>query len=732
MSSHAFQNPPIDYAAELNPDQLAAVTAPRGPALVLAGAGSGKTRTLTYRVAYLLEQGVKPWEILLLTFTNKAAKEMLTRVEDLTGQPRSQFWGGTFHSIGQRILRTHAPLVGIERNFTILDAGDAESLFNQVVKESDSAFIKDKENPKARVIADAFSYARNTRRPPIDVFKERLHWVKGGAEKLVKFATLYTEAKRKAGVCDYDDLLELWLELLEKNPEVAEAYSRKFKHILVDEFQDTNRLQSSIVEAIAKEHQVMAVGDDAQCIYTWRGADYENVMGFDDRHPGSSLHKIEINYRSTKPILDFANAVLDTRPIGLGFSKELRPVKQGHQKPYLVPCLDANEQAMFVVKRIITLVRDEGRQPGDITVLYRAHFQAMDLQMELTRAGVPFIITSGVRFFEQAHIRDFVAQIRFLHNPADTVAFTRILALLPRVGPKKAETTLEAGRKEAASRRIPLLSALNADKIVEKLPEEARDDYRDLILTMQDMDEAMHGPEKAGTVPFSKAGEDARAPAKAAGPTSSFFDDEDDLFAHAEPRVEKPDTRVADAYVDPAETLDKIPAGTHVVKDPSEIIRIGIEGWYGDFLKKIYPNPDERRQDLDSLIGFARKYRDMNELLAQLVLLNSEASDKAAVPDSDMVRLTTIHQSKGLEFPVVFVIGCADELFPLKRAIEEGDVEEERRLFYVAATRAMEELYLVYPKLTVTGGPPRLLEVSRFIGDLRPSVYETLHVGRSR
>jgi DNA helicase-2/ATP-dependent DNA helicase PcrA len=707
------------------------VTAPRGPALVLAGAGSGKTRTLTYRVAYLLEQGVKPWEILLLTFTNKAAKEMLTRVEDLTGQPRSQFWGGTFHSIGQRILRTHAPLLGIDRNFTILDAQDAESLFNNIVKETDPTFIKDKENPKARVIADAFSYARNTRRPPIDVFKERLHWVKGGVEKLVKFAELYTEAKRKAAVCDYDDLLELWLELLEKNPEVAEGYSRKFKHILVDEFQDTNRLQSSIVEAIAKEHQVMAVGDDAQCIYTWRGADYENVMGFDDRHPGSSLHKIEINYRSTKPILDFANAVLDTRPSGLGFSKELRPVKKGHQKPYLVPCLDANEQAQFVVRRICALVSEEGRRPGDITVLYRAHFQAMELQMELTRAGVPFVITSGVRFFEQAHIRDFVAQLRFLHNPADTVAFTRVLALLPKVGPKKAETTLDAGRKEAASRNIPLLTALNADKIVAKLPEEARDDYRDLILTLQDMDEAMHGADPKNL--RAAAIQSARPPSPAvAQNTSSFFDDEDDLFSIAVTREEKPDTRAADAYVDPTGTLDKIPAGTRVIKDPSEILRIGIEGWYGDFLRTIYPNWEDRRQDLNSLLGFARKYKDMNELLAQLVLLNSEAGDKAATPDEDNIRLTTIHQSKGLEFPVVFVLSCADELFPLKRAIEEGDVEEERRLFYVACTRAMEELYLSYPKLTATGGPPRLLEVSRFVADLRPGVYETLHVGRSR
>ena len=717
MSSRPdFQNPPIDFSAELNPDQLAAVTAPRGPALVLAGAGSGKTRTLTYRVAYLLEQGVRPWEILLLTFTNKAAKEMLERVEDLTGQPRSQFWGGTFHSIGQRVLRTHGPLVGVDRNFTILDAQDAESLFSQVVKEVDGAFIKDKDNPKARVIADALSYARNTRRAPEEIFRERLGWMKGGVDKLVRFADLYKEAKRKAGVCDYDDLLELWLEVLEKHPDIARDYSRKFKHILVDEFQDTNRLQSAIVEALAQEHQVMAVGDDAQCIYTWRGADYDNVMGFDERHPGATLHKIEINYRSTKPILDFANAVLDTRPSGLGFSKELRAVKHGRQKPYLVPCLDTTEQALFVVKRITALVRDEGRRPGEITVLYRAHYQAMELQMELTRAQIPFVITSGVRFFEQAHIRDFVAQLRFLHNPADTVAFTRVLALLPKVGPKKAETILEMGRKESASRNVSLLGALLADKILAKLPEEARDDYRDLILTLQDMEEGMHGPRREAPKPLASASTD-----KKAAPSSSFFDDEDDLFSLAA-RAETPDTSPTSAA----------PAATHVQKTPSEIVRIGIEGWYGDFLKHVYPNHQERREDLDSLIGFAAKYEDMNELLAQLVLLNSEASDKSAAPEEDTIRLTTIHQSKGLEFPVVFVIGCADELFPIKRAIEDGDVEEERRLFYVASTRAMEELYIVYPKLIVSGGPPRLADVSRFVASLPPDVYETLHIGRMR
>lgn len=687
--------PPIDFAAALNEDQYRAVTAGDGPALVLAGAGSGKTRTLTYRVAYLLEQGVRPWEILLLTFTNKAAKEMLTRVEDLTGVVRTHFWGGTFHSIGQRILRSHAPLIHLDRNFTILDAGDADSLFSETVKSHDSAFVKNKDHPKPRVILDAISYARNTLLPLDEVFSRRFSWLKDESlQKLPGFAEKYRQTKRDQAVCDYDDLLELWLDLLRSQPEVRATYQQRFRYILVDEFQDTNKLQSAIVDLLADRHQVMAVGDDAQCIYTWRGAEFANIADFETRHPGATIHKIEINYRSTPQILDFANGILAHQTDGIGFSKTLRPVKPDGVKPYLVPTMDATEQALFVIRRLKGLL-DEGRELRDITVLYRAHYQAMELQMELTRHGVPFVITSGVRFFEQAHIRDFVAQLRFLHNPNDTVAFTRLMCLLPKVGPKTAERLLELIRKEARARHVPLVAALNAEKILAKIPEAARDDYIDLALTLQDMAEAMYGAD----LPPPREGNSSAAP-------------NPDLFSHA--------------------AQNAAPAENQLVKTPGEIIRIGIEGWYGDFLRTIYDNWQDRHDDLESLIRFAEKFADMNELLAQLVLLNSETSDKSAEPDAATLRLTTIHQAKGLEFPVVFILGCAEELFPLRRAIEEDDVTEERRLFYVAATRAMEELYCLYPKITTTGGPPRLLEKSRFLSEVPIGTYETLSLGRLR
>ena len=442
--------PSINFKAELNEEQYAAVTAPPGPALVLAGAGSGKTRTLTYRVAYLLHEGVQPYEILLLTFTNKASREMLERVEDLTGVSRRYLWGGTFHSISQRILRVHGELIGLKRHYTILDEGEAETILKNVIQAIDPKFIKSKNYPKPKVVANLISYARNTCRSPREEADDRYPFLEGMSEKIEQFYQGYQESKLKQQVVDYDDLLVYLLRLLKEQPEIRKQYEDRFKHILVDEFQDTNRLQSDIVDLLGGHHQVMAVGDDAQCIYTWRGADFDNIMRFDERHPGAQIHKIETNYRSSPEILTLANAVLSAQPTSLGYSKELRAVKPSGERPYFVPVMDTRGQARFIIERIKGLV-DEGRDLSEIAVLYRAHFQAMDLQMELTRLNIDYQITSGVRFFEQAHIKDFTAQLRFASNPADICAFSRFACLLPKVGPKTAERihkfTLERASK---------------------------------------------------------------------------------------------------------------------------------------------------------------------------------------------------------------------------------------------------------------------------------------------
>ena len=651
--------PPIDFENELNEEQYAAVTAEPGPALVLAGAGSGKTRTLTYRVAYLLHQGVQPNEILLLTFTNKAAREMLERVEDLTGIPRRYLWGGTFHSIAQRILRVHGEKVGLKRHYTILDEGEAEMILKNVIQATDAKFIKTKNNPKPKVVANLISYARNTCTSVYDEADDRYPFLDGMADKIASFHKGYQAAKLEQQVVDYDDLLEYFLKLLKEHPDVAQQYQDRFKHILVDEFQDTNRLQSDIVDSLAAHHQVMAVGDDAQCIYTWRGADFDNIMRFSERHEGAEIHKIETNYRSTPEILTFANAVLGNQPAGLGYAKELRAVKDSREKPYFVPLMDARGQAQFILQRIEGLA-EEGRDLSEIAILYRAHYQAMDLQMELTRRNIDYQITSGVRFFEQAHIKDFTAQLRFASNPADVSAFARFTTLLPKVGPKTAERLHKFTRERAEKLEKNFCDVLVSEEVLKKVPADAKEEWPSLAETIRELANAL------------------------------------------------------------------------TEQGPQELVQLALDGWYSSYIREIYPNWTDRADDLQSLVSFAARYETIEELLAQLVLLASESNERSPEEQKNCLRLTTIHQAKGLEFPIVFVIGLADGTFPLKRTIDEGDLEEERRLFYVAVTRAMEELYLTYPMLNQQGNQVMRLNPSRFVREVDPSRYETLRAAPTR
>jgi len=672
--------PPIDFRGELNDEQFAAVTAPRGPALVLAGAGSGKTRTLTYRVAWLLAQGARPWDILLLTFTNKAAREMLERVEHLTGVPRGQFWGGTFHGIGLRIVRRHAEAAGRRPDLTVLDAKEADQLMTEVIKARDGAFIKDKTNPKAPVILDAVSHARNTLRPLAEVAEERLSWMRGGTDKILGFAEDYAAAKAARNVCDFDDLLELWLRILERDPAALEHYRRRFAHIMVDEFQDTNRLQARILDLLAADHQVMAVGDDAQCIYTWRGADWENVVGFPDRHPGTVIHRIEINYRSTPQILAFANEILRHRPTRPGFERELRPVRSDGPTPTVWRVSDTSQQAKLISRRI-ALIHQAGTPLSDIHVLYRAHFQSVELQMELNASGIPFVITSGHKFFDLAHIKDLLAHLRVVHNPSDTVAWSRLLCLLPKVGPVSAGKLIAVLETAASRTGLHAVRCLLDPAVIARVGAAAKDDFTDLALTLQDVldgVEASRGtPEAVPVVPS-----------------------EGDLF--------KP----------------KAGGGQRVARTPAESVRLAIEGWYGAHLRTLFPDWREREDDLQGLIGFATRYEDLGEMVAQVALLNGETSDKSPEPAQDMLRLTTIHQSKGLEFPVVLLLGLAEGLLPLQRAVDAGDVEEERRLFYVACTRAMDQLHLFCPRFSTMGEGYRPLGPSQFLEEMDPSVYE--------
>ncbi len=656
---HAPVHLHINYAAELNAQQLAAVTAPPGAALVIAGAGSGKTRTLTYRVGFLLEQGIPADRILLLTFTNKAAKEMMRRVSDLLEQELPALWGGTFHGIGNRLLRLHADLLGYQRDFTIMDREDAKDLIDACVGEA-AIDVKATRFPKSEVLADIFSLAVNTRKTVPQVLAAEYDYFASLAAPIADLQQRYAARKRSANAMDFDDLLELWLKLLHDHPQVCEQYQRRFQFILVDEYQDTNALQSELIDLLAARHNnVMVVGDDAQSIYSWRGANFLNILKFPERYPEAKVYKIETNYRSTPEILNVANAAIAAN-VGQ-FAKQLTPARKSGAKPVLAACMTSAEQAAFVAQRVLEL-REEGVDMNQMAVLYRSHFHALELQLELTRRNIPFSITSGIRFFEQAHIKDATAYLKLVTNPRDELAFKRMVQLLPGIGGKGADklwqkfaaafTPPEAkpdAEKTAPAQRAPLATAMQA--CTPSVPKKAAVPWAQLVATVSQLET-----------------EPARG-------------------------------------------------------NPSRMLMIVVEAGYEDYLQEKYANYRNRLDDLNQLAIFAQQFPNTEEFLAQLALLtNLEA--EAAEPssnDTERIRLSTIHQAKGLEFDVVFLIMLCDGLFPSARSLDtpEGE-EEERRLLYVAVTRARNEIYLSYPlvRMLPGGTGDAMQQPSRFLREI--------------
>ena len=634
----------IDYEAELNDAQRAAVTALPGPALVIAGAGSGKTRTLTYRVAYLLEQGVPADRILLLTFTNKAAKEMMGRVTDLIGQDMSELWGGTFHSIGHRVLRRHAETLGFNRSFTIQDREDAKGLVNACIAEAEID-VKATRFPKPDVVGDIGSLAINKQQSVREVIEERYPWFEPLSAQIEDVLTRYTARKQAQGLMDFDDLLVLWLKLLKEHEEVRELYQKRFQFVLVDEYQDTNQLQAELIDLLGERYKnVMVVGDDSQSIYSWRGANYENIIEFPKRYPKAQVYKIETNYRSTPEILQLANAAIaaNTRQ----FAKELAASRGPGEKPVLAVCSAADEQAAFVGQRALEL-REEGIELNDMAVLYRSHFHALEMQLELTRRNIPFSITSGIRFFEQAHIKDVTSYLKWLANPRDEQAFKRLALMLPGVGGKTAMKLW------------------------------------DQFLTAH-----------TDTTPMAETLQRCAAvPKKAKVPWAQF-----------------------------SATVSQLESEP-VVGDAGKMIELIVEAGYDAYVEANYDKAPQRLDDIEQLGVFARQYETLETFLAELALLtNVEAEQDRAEEDDEKIRLSTIHQAKGLEFKVVFVVMLCDGMFPSNRSLDSLDgEEEERRLFYVAITRAQDELYLSYPMIrTVAGGSSddMIQQPSRFLNEL--------------
>jgi DNA helicase-2/ATP-dependent DNA helicase PcrA len=679
----------VRYEDELNSEQLDVVMAGEGPLLVIAGAGSGKTRALTYRVSRLIEDGVDPSELLIVTFTNKSSREMLSRVEQLVTTDTRRIWGGTFHSIGNRLLRRHADAIGYRSNFTILDSEDAKEMMESSVSSLGIATLE-KRFPKGDVLLDIYSFLINTRTPlELHLEQNYPHFMMYGPE-IVNVFRRYKERKRDANSMDFDDLLVYWKVLLDEHPDVAESLRRRFRHILVDEYQDTNKLQADIIDSMAAvRRNVMVVGDDAQSIYSFRGASFENILTFPLRFPDATIYKLETNYRSTRQILALANASIAANRFQ--FRKELQAVRGDGPDPAVVGVDDVFEQASFVAQRILEL-RDEGANLGEIAVLYRSHYQSLELQMELSRRLIPYEIRSGVRFFEQAHIKDVLAYLKVITNTRDELSWKRMLKLYPKVG-----------EKSAAEVWLRISQSSN--------PLEA----------------FLRGVEVSGR--------------GVAGSMKS------------------------------ARTLLQLIGSDSMKRNPSETIRLIVERGYADYARTKFPNAQARLDDLEQLSQYALRYDDVETFLDEVALANPMAGEDVAVvgPDDEKIVLSSVHQAKGLEWRIVFVIWLADGRFPSQRALRvpggiirvspdrvhealpllEGATmdapivdeagtrelvipgeEEERRLFYVAVTRAKQELYLVFPVMARDrGGMDVLMEPSRFVRELPGDTYEKWVIG---
>ncbi|MCU0640980.1 MAG: ATP-dependent helicase [Candidatus Margulisbacteria bacterium] len=636
----------INYQAELTEEQLPVVTSPGGPMLVIAGAGSGKTRIVTYRVAYLVESGVPLDRILLVTFTNKAAKEMLSRVEMLLQRDTKGIWGGTFHHIGNLMLRKNAAKLGFSSNFTILDRGDSKELIDACIAEA-QIDTKARRFPKGDALQDIFSLALNTERSIVDVIAYNYAQFEPLTGEIEGVFKLYVDRKRKNNIMDFDDLLFYWWKLLHDHPDVAEAYAAKFQHILVDEYQDTNRLQAKIIDILAAKHRnLMVVGDDSQSIYSFRGAHFKNIINFPKHYPDARFYKLEINHRSTPEILSVANSSIMLAKDK--FEKSLRTNRPSGQKPIIVPLTTASEQAAFIAQRMLEL-REEGRSLNEMAVLYRSHYQSMEVQMELTKRGIPFEVRSGIRFFEEAHIKDVMAHIKVLHNPKDEISWQRTLKLLPKIGPK------------------------TADKIFQ-LISQAADPLRAIV-----------EPAVLSLVPGGGEREFKRFQALL------------------------------------ATLLEKI-------GQPAEMIRIVSESSYAEYLKAQYPNWRERLEDLAQLGSYATQFKSLEELLSALALasgIESETVVEGSEGDKEACVLTTIHQAKGLEWKIVFVVWLADGRFPSYLSFnKDEEMEEERRLFYVAVTRAKDELYLTYPLIYSGYDGEVLMKISRYLEELPDWAYD--------
>lgn len=604
----------IDYEKELNPSQYEAAITHEGSLLVLAGAGSGKTRTLVYRVARMVEEGIDPAAILLLTFTRRSAEEMLERAGALIGAQCEKVNGGTFHSFANTVLRRYGSYLGIPNSFTILDRSDSEDAVN-LIRSRFGLEKKERRFPRKQTLIEIISLTANKLSSVAEVLDEQFPHLFSELEDIIRIDQHYRAYKRERGLLDYDDLLTRLRDLLQEHSTIAQRLSSTLRYIMVDEYQDTNRLQAEIVRLLAHSHEnVMAVGDDAQSIYSFRGATVRNILEFPRLFPSTKIIKLEENYRSTQPILDLSNQIIQQAKES--YTKNLFTRREKGLKPILVEAENENYQSRFVGQRILQL-REQGIPLDEMAVLFRSSFHSFDLELELGRRGIPFVKRGGFKFIETTHIKDTLAHLRIIANPQDAVSWHRVILLLEGIGPKSSEKIM-----------THLMSGPNQAQLLR--------DY----------------------------------------PSRGVIGDEIKRLAGLLDEVTVPNLK-------PAEQVDAV-------------VR-----YYLPILKRTHRDDLPKRQkDLEHFTTITERYRSLDRLLSDMALEppNDSVGDVLAIErEEGMLTLSTIHSAKGLEWHSVFIIWAVDGRFPSLYNKKDEEFEEERRLMYVAATRAKENLFITYP-----------------------------------
>ena len=648
----------IDFEKNLNDEQLSIINNIRGPMLVIAGAGSGKTRTIVYAVAKLLKSGTRPGQIMLVTFTNKAANEMIKRVEVLLGKKPKGIWAGTFHSMANRFLRMYAKTAGLEANYTIMDNADANNLMKLAIQEANTKEIGER-FPSPKMTKTIQSYMINCNKSLLDVIDwkySQFHTPKV-ISKLKEVLKTYERKKRNGNLLDFDDLLVFWNGLLDQES-IARLIAKRIKYVLVDEYQDTNYLQDEIISKIVNQNpdrNVMVVGDDAQSIYAFRGANFQNILNFEKRYEGCKRYSITYNYRSVPQILDLANDSIQHNV--KQFFKEMRATRSVGKKPYHIDVTDDNEQARFISNQVLAL-RDKGIALNQMAILIRAGFHSFKIEMELREKNIPYIMRSGVTFFERAHIKDIIAHLKVIENPHDEISWTRIFTYIQGLGGTSASKIFVIMSRD----QNPMKSLLKED--------------------------------------FPRRVKGSRVPKQGLKNLISYIKHFPGLTPEDEP--------------------------SEVIEHLINVLKNNLQGKYEDW--------EDRIQDLRQLAIYSQNFSTIKSFLDNLSLNMSNLESKTVKAGNQKEEeapliISTIHRAKGLEWRVVFVPMLCEDMFPSGRIIgDEDEIEEERRVFYVAITRAKDQLYLLSPAIIQSYNAPLVKRVSQFVSELNPKCYKKAKV----